>query len=66
MPGRAARAASAMPEISPPPPTATTSVSSPGTSRSISSAIVPCPAITCGSSYGWMKASPSSRAIVIP
>ena len=43
-------AATAIPEISPPPPIGTTSVSSCGTEASISSAMVPCPAMTCGSS----------------
>ena len=48
-----ARAAMAQPATSPPPPIGTTSTSSSGPSSSISSAIVPCPAMMCGSSYGW-------------
>ena len=47
-----ARAAVATPEISPPPPTATHRQSISGCCASISSAIVPCPAITSASSYG--------------
>ena len=50
MPGLSALAAMAMPEISPPPPIGTTSVSISGAVPSISSASVPCPAITSGSS----------------
>jgi hypothetical protein len=56
------RTAVAMPPISPPPPTAITSTSRSGCARSISSAIVPCPAITAGSSKGWMKTRPSRSA----
>ena len=48
--GRRARAAMALPAISPPPPIGITSMSRSGTSSSISSAMVPCPAITSGSS----------------
>ena len=44
--GLSARAATALPAISPPPPIGITSMSRSGTSSSISSAIVPCPAIT--------------------
>ena len=43
MPGLSALAAVAMPEIRPPPPMATASVSSCGWSSSISSPTVPCP-----------------------
>ena len=50
LPGFSALAATAMPEISPPPPIGTISVSRSGWSASISSAIVPWPAITAGSS----------------
>ena len=50
MPGLSARAATAMPAISPPPPTDTTSVSSSGSAASISSATVPWPAMMASSS----------------
>ena len=49
MPGLSALAAVEMPEIRPPPPMAITSMSSCGWSSSISSATVPCPAITASS-----------------
>ena len=52
MSGRSARAAVATPAISPPPPTAITSVSKSGTAASISSPSVPWPAATASSSYG--------------
>ena len=52
MPGRTALAAAATPAIRPPPPIATTSVSAIGICARISSANVPCPAITCGSAKG--------------
>ena len=42
-----------LPEISPPPPIATRSVSIVGSCSRISSATVPCPAITAGSANGW-------------
>jgi hypothetical protein len=61
-PGFMARVTVAMPETSPPPPTATTSVSRSGWARSISRPMVPCPAITSGSSKGCTKASPCSSA----
>ena len=48
--GFTAFAATAMPEIKPPPPIGTTSVSRSGTASSISSPTVPCPAMTSGSS----------------
>ena len=50
MPGLSALAAAAMPPISPPPPIATTRVSSCGTASSISSATVPWPAMIASSS----------------
>ncbi len=50
--GLTAFATVAMPEISPPPPIGTTSVSIAGTSSSISSATVPWPAMISASSYG--------------
>ena len=48
--GLSALAAVATPAISPPPPIGTTSTSSSGTSASISSPIVPWPAMIAGSS----------------
>ena len=56
---------SAMPAIRPPPPTATKIASSvsPGCCRRISMPIVPWPAITSGSSNGWMNVSWRSRAM---
>jgi len=60
--GASALSASAMPLISPPPPIGTTSVSSSGTSSRISSAIVPWPSITAGSSKGCTSVAPRSRA----
>ena len=60
MSGRSARAAVAMPLISPPPPIATTSVSIDGCCSSISSPIVPWPAITARSSYGCTTVSARS------
>ena len=50
--------AAAIPETRPPPPQATTIVSTPGTSSRISSPTVPAPAITIGSSNGWTKVRP--------
>ena len=47
--------AAAIPETRPPPPQATTIVSTAGTSSRISSPTVPAPAITMGSSKGWTK-----------
>ena len=60
MSGLIALAAVAMPLISPPPPIGTTSTSRSGTAASISSATVPAPEITAGSSNGWTKTSPCS------
>ena len=62
IPGLIAFAAVAIPEISPPPPIGTTSMSRSGASASSSSAIVPCPAIMAGSSNGGMKTKPSLSA----
>ena len=52
MAGLAALATVAMPEISPPPPIGVTMQSISGITSSISSATVPAPAATCGSSKG--------------
>jgi hypothetical protein len=53
----------AMPAASPPPPIAMKIASGGEDSwRRISMPIVPWPAITSGSSNGWMKVSPRSRA----
>ena len=52
----------AIPEIRPPPPIGTISVSMSGASSSISSATVPCPAMMSGSSKGWTKVGPSSTS----
>ena len=49
----------AMPASNPPPPTGTKMAPrSPGRCRTISSPTVPCPAITSGSSNGWMNVAP--------
>ena len=56
--GRQARMAAAMPEISPPPLTGTTTRSACGQSSAISSPIVPCPAITLRSSNGGISTYP--------
>ena len=61
MSGLTARAEIALPAISPPPPIGITSTSMSGASSSISSAMVPWPAITCGSSYGCTQTSLRSR-----
>ena len=45
-------AAIAVPEMSPPPPIGMTNVSRLGTASSISSTMVPAPAMICGSSKG--------------
>ena len=51
-----------MPAIRPPPPTGTKIASIASAHwRMISAAIVPWPAITSGSSYGWMNTRPSGR-----
>jgi len=53
-----------MPATSPPPPIGTKIASGGSESwRRISMPMLPCPAITSGSSNGWMKVSPRSRAI---
>ena len=52
--------AAATPEASPPPPIGTTMVSTSGRSSMISSPMVPCPAMTIGSSNGWMNVAPVS------
>ena len=61
MPGCSAVAATRQPASRPPPPTGITSASRSGASSSSSSASVPWPAITAGSSYGWMKTSCRSQ-----
>ena len=63
MPGRSCLTALAMPVISPPPPTGTTTVSTSGRSSISSSPIVPLPAMTSSFSTGWMKrpSTPSKR-----
>jgi hypothetical protein len=66
MPGFSAFAATAMPAIIPPPPTGTTSVSRRAAVASISSAIVPWPAMTSGSSYGCTSVAPRSLAVSSP
>ena len=50
-----ARIPDAIPQLSPPPPQGITTVSTSGRSSTISSAIVPLPAITPGSSKAWTK-----------
>ena len=65
MSGRKARATVAMPDSKPPPPTATTRVSMSGCACNISSATVPCPAMTSASSKGWTKTRPWSAATSI-
>ncbi len=52
--------AQAMPPMSPPPPTGTTTASKPSTCSNISSPMVPCPAITSASLKGWIKVEPST------
>src|SRR5579875_2857290 len=66
IPGRSAFAAVEQPAISPPPPIGTTSRSRSGTSRRSSSATVPWPAITSGSSYGFTSSRPRSAASCAP
>lgn len=61
-PGHLARIAVAIPEISPPPLTGTTTRSTSGRSSAISSPIVPCPAITWRSSNGGTTTYPCSAA----
>ncbi len=61
--GFASRAAIAMPPINPPPPTATTIVSTSGHSSTISRPTVPAPAMTSGCAYGEMNtASPDASS----
>src|SRR5207253_1574072 len=50
----------AMPEISPPPPTCTSTTSTSGTSSTISSPTVPWPAMISGSSNGWTSVRPDA------
>ena len=57
--GRSARTAVAIPHESPPPPKGTTTARTSGRSSTISSPMVPLPAITAGSLTGWTK-NPSS------
>ena len=61
--GRTAFAAIATPARRPAPPVGTMIASASGTSASTSRAIVPCPAITRGSSKPWISSSPSRAAI---
>src|SRR5690349_2232775 len=55
-------AAIAVPDSNPPPPHGATIASRSPTASSSSSAAVPCPAMTRGSSNGWMSVAPLSRA----
>src|SRR5204862_488567 len=57
---RRARIAAAIPLTSPPPPAGTTITLASAASSSSSSAIVPCPAITAGSSNPWTSVRPVS------
>src|SRR2546428_5007680 len=57
-PVRRSVSATARPAMRPPPPTATTTRPTFGSSSSISRPIVPCPAITSGSSCGWISVAP--------
>ncbi len=52
----------AMPEIRPPPPTGTTTVSASGQSSAISRPTVPCPAMTSGWSKGLANTAPVASA----
>ena len=74
MPGRLPLAATAIPEINPPPPTGTTIASTSGTASKISSAMVPWPAMTSTWLYGGITveqvrattcANISSRAVSV-
>ena len=57
--GMTALTYAAMPASRPPPPTGMKMASrAPGRWRTISSPTVPCPAMTSGSSNGWMNVSP--------
>ena len=60
--GRSALTATATPEISPPPPMATTIVATSGHCSRISSPTVPCPAITSRWSNGWISTAPVRAA----
>ena len=62
MPGRRAVAATAMPAMSPPPPTGTTMRSTSGRSSRISTATVPWPAIIASSSNGCRKRIPAASS----
>ena len=62
VPGRSALTALAIPVVSPPPPYGITTASGSGRSSSISSPIVPLPAITRSSATGWTN-SPSTPSI---
>jgi hypothetical protein len=62
MAGLAPLAAIAMPAASPPPPTGTAIVRTPGHCSTISRPTVPCPATTSGCSKGWMKTEPQLSA----
>jgi hypothetical protein len=59
-PGRTARSASEIPDASPPPPIGITNVVASGTCSASSRPIVPCPAITSGSSNGCTNVAPVS------
>ena len=59
-------AATAIPDISPPPPIATAIVWSSGAASIISRPAVPCPATTMGSSKAWTNVAFSLRAISFP
>ena len=61
--GLSALRATATPPMSPPPPTGTMTASRSGTCSASSRAIVPCPAMTRGSSKGWMNTRPRSTSI---
>ena len=63
--GASALIAVATPEESPPPPTGTATVATPGQSAAISSPIVPCPAMMAGWSNGGTTARPSASAISV-
>ena len=63
--GRSARKATAIPEMSPPPPTHTTTVVASGTCAAISRPTVPCPAMMSGWSNGWTKTRPCSAAYAV-
>ena len=62
--GRSALATTAIPETSPPPPTPVTMVRTSGHCSRISSATVPCPAMTSAWSNGWMNTAPVRSAKV--